>query len=286
MSLPAPLLGAVSTERFSRPGSIAECVAILSAEAEAKLIAGGTDLGVESNLRGSRWKHLVSLESIDELQRFDETDERVTIGASLPLTDVLLRWKNAPAALAECLSPFASPTIRNRATLGGNLGNASPIGDSAPLLMAVDASVVTTMRTMPLVDFFTGYRRTALAAGEFIVAIEIPKPLPPVLRFFKVSKRRMDDISTLAAGMAMALEGDRVVYARFAYGGVGATTIRAHEAEDAVIGRPWNLETIKRAQGVLARTLQPMSDHRGSAAYRSAVAESLLEKFWHESGHA
>jgi xanthine dehydrogenase small subunit len=266
---------------------VAEVVAILAEDPGAKLIAGGTDLGVESNLRWSRWTHLVSLEAVEELRVFAETAERVTIGAALPLSDLLLRWKDAPAAIGECLLPFASPTIRNRATLGGNLGNASPIGDSAPLLMALDAEVRVVgpagTRSIALSSFFAGFRRTVLTAGEFIAAIEIPKPFPQLARFFKVSKRRMDDISTVAAGMAVSFDQEkRVSQVRLAFGGVADRTLRAMEAEDAMIGRPWNLQTVQLAQSALARTLKPMSDHRGSADYRMAVAQSLLERFWYE----
>ena len=142
---PAPNIHSIhystGAARFSRPATVRECLTVLAADPEAKVIAGGTDLAVESNLRASRWKHLVSLEAIAELKEFADTGEGVTIGAGLTLSDVLMQWKNAPPAVKECLLPFASPTIRNRATIGGNLGNASPIGDCAPLLMAMDASV-------------------------------------------------------------------------------------------------------------------------------------------------
>ncbi|MBY0507999.1 MAG: FAD binding domain-containing protein [Bryobacteraceae bacterium] len=279
LAWPAPTLTAVEQTGFSRPVSVEECVRQLAVHPGAKLVAGGTDLGVESNLLGRRWPHLISLEAIPELQRFDETADAVIIGAALPLTDVLDRWTSAPAALADCLLPFASPTIRNRATLGGNLGNASPIGDSAPLLLALDAAVYTSARRrIPLADFFTGYRQTALAAGEFLTAIEVPKPYPAFLRFYKVSKRRMDDISTLSAAFAWRWDGERVADARLAFGGVAARPLRVCEAEEALAGEPWTLETIARVQAVLAQTLQPLSDHRGSAAYRTAVAQSLLEK--------
>ena len=281
---PAPVLNAVHGEGFCRPATIDECVALLTAQPDAKLIAGGTDVGVEANLRHHRWPLLISLEAIPELRLFAETAEQVTIGAGLSLTDLLLHWTSAPAALAQCLLPFASPTIRNRATLGGNLGNASPIGDSAPLLLAMNATVETSgRRRIPLHEFFTGYRKTALTPGEFITFIHIPKPFSPHLRFFKVSKRRMDDISTLSAAFALTLDQDQCVEdARLAFGGVADRPLRALDAEQALMGQPWNLQTIAKAQAVLARTLHPLGDHRGSAAYRLAVAQSLLEKVWHE----
>lgn len=281
---PAPRVGAVEWEGFSRPGSLAECIAILAEDPQARLIAGGTDLGVEANLKSRRWAHLVSLEAIEELREFSETAESVRIGAALPLADIGLRWRGAPEAFREWIERFASPTIRNRATLGGNLATASPIGDGAPLLLALDAVVHLAgpggARTLPLASFFTGYRQTALGMGELITAIEIPKPVPAALRFYKVAKRRMDDISTVAAGMAMELDaGGRVARARFAFGGVAAIPLLTVQAEEAVLGERWNEAAVERVQGALGRTLRPISDHRGSAEYRLAVAQSLVAKF-------
>ncbi|PWU00542.1 MAG: xanthine dehydrogenase small subunit [Terriglobia bacterium] len=294
LSRPAPALQRVEYQdadsRFSRPNRLSECLEILAASPEARPVAGGTDLGVESNLRGRRFGHLVSLEAVPELRQFSETAERLLIGAALPLSDIAERWKDAPVAFHEWLRLFASPPLRNRATLGGNLSTASPIGDAAPLLFALDAVVhLTSMRggrTIPLASFFTGYRRTALEPGELLLAIEIPKPLPAITRFFKVAKRRMDDISTVAAGMSLHFEGDLITRARLSFGGVAPTPLRATAAEQSMVGRRWNRAAVERAQSILAGTLQPISDHRGSAEYRLAVAQSLVEKFWWEQQEA
>jgi xanthine dehydrogenase small subunit len=191
----------------------------------------------------------------------------------------------------EWLALFASPPIRNRATLGGNLATASPIGDSAPLLLALDASIQIAgpngRRTLPLASFFTGYRRTALQRGEILTTIEIPKPLPAFVRFYKVAKRRLDDISTVAAAMAIDLDATgRVRRARFAFGGVAASPLLVPEAEQVVAGQPWNESAVEGVQDVLERVLTPMSDHRGSKEYRREVSKSLVEKFWWESRHA
>jgi xanthine dehydrogenase small subunit len=294
LSRPAPPLDRVEYEsagaRFSRPVTVEECVAIL-ADPAARLIAGGTDVGVESNLRYSRWDHLVSLEAIAELREFTEAPDSIRIGAALPLTDIAARWSDAPEAFREWLPLFASPTIRNRATLGGNLATASPIGDGAPMLVALDATLHVAgargRRTVPLASFFTGYRRTVLEPGELLTAIELPKPLPAFTRFYKVAKRRMDDISTVAAGMAMDLDdAGRITRARFAFGGVAAVPLLVTAAEEAILGMRWNQSAMERVQAVLARTLRPIGDHRGSAEYRLAVALSLVEKFrweWQEA---
>jgi xanthine dehydrogenase small subunit len=291
LAKPAPSMKAAEYSsngaRFSRPSSLAECLAMIAADPQARLIAGGTDLVVESNLRMRRWAHLVSTEAIQELKDFAESPDVTRIGAGLTLSEIARRWRSAPECFAEWLAWFASPPLRNRATLGGNLATASPIGDGAPLLLALDANIeiagIDGRRSIPLASFFKGYRRTALARGEIVTAIEIPKPLPAVTRFYKVAKRRMDDISTVAAAISMDLDDSgRVTRARFAFGGVAAVPIRVIAAEQAVVGETWNQASVDRVRSMLERELKPISDHRGSAEYRLAVASSLIEKFWWE----
>jgi xanthine dehydrogenase small subunit len=281
---PAPRLAAAATGTFSRPTSVDECVEILRARPDATLVAGGTDVGVESNLHGRRWPHLVSLEAIDELRAFSNVADRISIGAGLPLAEIGWRWQDAPAAVVDWLRLFASPLIRNRATLGGNLATASPIGDAAPLLLALDASVTLAgpggRRVLPLTSFFTGYRRTALAPGELLVSIDIPKPLPQAIRFYKVAKRRIDDISTVAAAIAVDLDSaGRVRHARFAFGGVAATPVRLTAAEEALLSRRWDDEGIALVQAIIDDSLHPLTDHRGSREYRLEVTKSLIEKY-------
>ena len=137
----------------------------------------------------------------------------------------------------------------------------------------------------PLSSFFTGYRKTALAPGELITAVEIPKPFPESLRFYKVAKRRLDDISTVAAAIALDLGPQGVVQrARFAFGGVAATPTTVAEAEAAVANQVWNDAAVERVQESLERSLTPLSDHRGSKEYRLEVSKSLIEKFqWEQS---
>jgi xanthine dehydrogenase small subunit len=261
LAQPAPEIGAAECDGYSRPASLAECFARISEHPDARLIAGGTDLVVEANLRLRRFPYLISVEAIAELRALRESESAIEIGAAIPLSDI--------AALPrEFIELFASPLIRNRATLGGNLATASPIGDAAPLLLAMDARVrlvsARGSRELPLTEFFLAYRKTALEPGELIASVILPKPLPRVVRFYKAAKRRMDDISTVAAAFALGHDGRL----RMAYGGVAPVPLRAFEAESAADPRD-----------VLARTLKPISDHRGSAAYRLALAQSLLEKF-------
>lgn len=285
---PVAAPGDAVVDGYWRPATLRECLETLAADPAAKVVAGATDVGVESNVHGQRWDRLVDLDAIDELKTFEETPAAVRIGAALPLTDIGRLWTQAPLAVHEWLTLFASPPVRNRATLGGSLATASPIGDAAPLLAALDArlhvAAAAGTRTIDVDAFFTGYRRTALQPGELLTAIEIPRPLPPIVRFYKISKRRLDDISTVAAAMSVDVDGTRTVRrARFAFGGVAATPLRIRAAEDAVVGRAWDAQAVARVQDVLARTLRPMSDHRGSAEYRLAVSQALIEKFWWET---
>jgi xanthine dehydrogenase small subunit len=285
LSRPAPQLGRLEAPGFSRPSTIEECVAVLARYPHATLVAGASDLGVEANLRGTRWPHIVSVEGIAEMREIVNDVDRVRIGAAATLTEIEHRWLGAPGVIAEWLTLFASPQIRNRATLGGNLATASPIGDSAPLLLALDASVeiasTSGRRTVPLAGFFTGYRRTVLERGEILASIHVPKPFPELVRFYKIAKRAMDDISIVAAAMALDRDGaGRVRRSRFAFGGMAATPVRLVQAEQAIDGAPWNETGVERVQEVIERSFTPMSDHRGSAQYRLQVAKRLVEKFY------
>jgi xanthine dehydrogenase small subunit len=292
---PAPAIGAVTVPGFSRPATLDDCLAELAARPDAQIVAGATDAGVESNLRRRRWPHIVSLDAVEELRAFDRQADRVRIGAGLPLSEIGRRFsisqlsggsgRSTPDAFAEWLELFASPSIRNRATLGGNLATASPIGDGPPLLLALDAAVEIAgpggRRVVPIAAFFTGYRQSVVRQGEVIVAVEIPVPLPEVVRFYKVTKRRLDDISTVAAAFAIDRSADgRVRRARFAFGGMAATPVRVTAAEHAVEGQPWTESAVTRAQQAIAGTLTPIADARGSREYRIAVAASLVARFW------
>ncbi|MEO8481470.1 MAG: FAD binding domain-containing protein [Acidobacteriota bacterium] len=284
---PAAPLSSIACAGYSRPASVEAALDAFRSQPGSVVVAGATDMGVEWNLRRTRWPHLVDLDAVDELHDSEETAEAVRIGAAVPLAELAARWSSAPAVLAEWLTLFASPLIRNRATLGGNLGTASPIGDSAPLLLVLDASVELAgprgRRVVPLNTFFVGYRKTMRQPDEIIVSVRIPRPYPERLGFYKIAKRRFDDISTVAAAMAIDVGADgRVSRARFAFGGVAATPLLATEASDAVVGRPWNPDAVERVQGILAPRLAPLSDHRGSQDYRRDVSCSLIEKFWWE----
>jgi len=190
--------------------------------------------------------------------------------------------------LDEMFPQFASRLIRNGATIGGNLGTGSPIGDTPPALLALEAVVVLASadgdREVALADYFTGYRQSLRTADELIKTIVIPVPLAPLTAFHKIAKRRFDDISSVAVGYAIEVVDGAVVSARIGLGGVAATPLRARATEDALTGKPWTETTVREAAAVLAGEGTPMDDHRASASYRSAMLGQSLLRFYAQGG--
>jgi xanthine dehydrogenase small subunit len=283
----------VNSERraFQQPETLEQLFVAQAEQPDALLFAGGTDLMVPVNQRNVRYPGLISLERLTELKRLEFGPEELVIGAGLPLSELERRLVGCSEhlPLLHVLLPlFSSRLVRNRATLGGNLGTASPIADSPPVLLALDAELTLASkagtRRLKLSEFFQAYRKTALAAGELILSVHLPKPFANIQRFYKVSKRELDDISTVAAAFALDLDAERrVARLRMAYGGIAATPIRALAAEQLAQGKPWNQDTLGQLQSALQSLGTPLNDHRGSASYRRALITKLLERFYFES---
>ena len=283
-------------ERFLRPTSLDDLFRLVAATPGATLVAGGTDVMAGVTQKGERPAAVIALAALPELRRFEVTADAIVLGAGLTLTEIEERLaatdrSAAVPLLAELLPLFSSRLIRNRATLGGNLMTASPIGDGPPVLLALDAVVTLASaagtREVPLGAFFLGYRQTAARPGEILTSVRLPRPLPALQRFYKVSKRVLDDISTVAAAFALDLTADgRVDRLRVAYGGVAATPIRATAIEARAAGMPWMRATIDALLPLAAETGTPLSDLRGSAAYRRAMTGRLLEKFFADTDEA
>lgn len=282
---PTRLEGADGT--FIRPADLAECLELLAEQHDARLVAGATDWGVDANLKGTRVPLLVAIDRLEELRGLVEADESWTIGSALSLSEIESRLEGRIPLLDQMFPQFASRLIRNGATLGGNLGTGSPIGDAPPALLALEATLVLASRDgereVPLADYFTGYREHVREPHELIKAVRIPRPLARTTAFHKIAKRRFDDISSVAVGFALDIEGGVVRRARIGLGGVAATPIRAYDTEAAIEGRPWTRETVVEAARVMAGEGTPMDDHRASARYRSAMLGTALRKLHAES---
>jgi xanthine dehydrogenase small subunit len=276
-------------QRYFNPTSLAGLFDVLALHPGARLVSGGTDLSLEVTKRFQAPPLLVSVEHVPELRRIERTAEGFRVGAAATLTELQEALGLAVPPVEKMLRVFASRQIRNRATVGGNLCTASPIGDLAPVLMALGARVNLASRggnrSLPLDEFFVSYRKTALRPGEVLASVDIPL-VPAGVRAssFKVSKRRELDISAVSAGMWVRVGGDgRVEEARLAYGGVAATPARARATEAALVGLPWSEASVRDAMPLVDRDFTPISDHRGSAWYRAQVAKNLLLGFFLET---
>jgi xanthine dehydrogenase large subunit len=280
-------------EKFLRPVSLREVLEALQSHPEARIIAGATELGLDITKRYKRFPTLISIEAVPELKRIDCTNDEWRIGAAVVLTAIAEVLGKEYPLLADMLYVFGSRQIRNRATMGGNLVAASPIGDSAPVLLALDATLVLASlsgeRIMPLSEFFVAYRKTALQAGEILKTIIIPRGTskPGLVRkssWFKVSKRREMDISTVAAAFVLELDAQNTVrHAGLSFGGVAAKPSRTRRTEAELLGKVWDAATVEAVLPVLGGEYTPISDVRGSAEYRSELTKNLLKKFYFDT---
>ncbi|GAA1337595.1 xanthine dehydrogenase small subunit [Arthrobacter roseus] len=272
---------------FVRPADLDEALGLLAGTPEAVLLAGSTDWGVELTIKHRRAPLTIAIDQLPELRQFKVADDHIEIGAALTLSEVERLLGGSVPLLAQVFPLFASQLIRNAATIGGNLGTGSPIGDIAPALLALDAELVLSSprgdRTVALADYFTGYRESVRAADELIRAVRIPTPVATLSRFYKVAKRKFDDISSVAVAIAATATDDTIEHIRIGVGGAAATTLRAQRTEAALIGKPWAAETFEAAADVMKAEGTPMSDHRASAAYRSATLAQSIRRFYAEA---
>ncbi|WP_434344935.1 xanthine dehydrogenase molybdopterin binding subunit [Myxococcus virescens] len=286
----SPLRYEAGGQTFLRPTSWEELLDLRAKHPEAHLVAGATELGVDITKKSRRYPFLISTEGVESLRAVRRGEDGWYVGGAASLVALEEALGDELPEVTKMLNVFASRQIRQRATLAGNLVTASPIGDMAPVLLALDASLVLGSvrgeRTVALSDFFLAYRKTALQPDEVVRHILIPHAAVPeggrrLSDSFKVSKRRELDISIVAAGFRVELDAGGVVkLARLGYGGVAATPVRARRAEAVLTGQPWTAETLARVLPVLAEEITPISDLRGSAEYRRGLVAGLLEKFF------
>jgi xanthine dehydrogenase small subunit len=276
-------------KRFYAPRTIDELVQLRAAHPQALLLAGCTDVGLWVTKQMRELDEIIYLGQVDELKTVREHDGTIEIGAAVTLNDAYAAvCERYPDELSEMWQRFASLPIRNAGTLGGNVANGSPIGDSMPWLIALGSQVVLRgpagERVLALEDFYLGYQQKDLRPGEFVQAVRVPLR-PDGLRFrtYKLSKRFDQDISAVCAAFSFTLEGDRVAWPRIAFGGMAATPKRAAAAEAALSGRPWTEETLREAMAALEQDYAPLSDMRASSGYRLKAAQNLLRRFWLET---
>jgi xanthine dehydrogenase small subunit len=276
---------------FYAPRTADELAALRMRLPEARILAGGTDVGLWVTKQHRPLGDVLYVGGVTDLQTIAATPEHLDIGAAVSLTDAFAAIERAYPAARELLRRFASPPIRNAGTLAGNVANGSPIGDSMPPLIALGARVVLrrgdARRELPLEQLYLAYQQTAMQPGEFVERVLVPLPRAG-LQFaaYKISKRFDQDIAAVCAGFALVIERGTIASARVAFGGMAATPKRAPACEAALAGRPWDDATCDQAAAALATDFAPLTDMRASAAYRLAVAQNLLRKFRLESSGA
>ncbi len=274
---------------FHAPRTLDELVALRASHPQALILAGSTDVGLWVTKQMRELSDIIYLGHVAELKTVGQAGDMLEIGAGVTLQDAYAALcAHYPDELKELWQRFASLPIRNAGTLGGNVANGSPIGDSMPWLIALGARLVLRgaggERELALEDFYLGYQQKDLRADEFVRALRVPLPRPDLrFRTYKLAKRFDQDISAVCAAFALTLEDGLVKEARIAFGGMAATPKRAAAAESMLAGRAWDEAALFEAMAALAQDYQPLSDMRASSAYRLKTAQNLLRRFWLET---
>jgi xanthine dehydrogenase small subunit len=273
---------------YLAPTTLAALLTDRAAHPDAQIVAGCTDVGLWVTKLHMRFPKVLDVTQVAELRRIEAYDHHIAIGAAVPLADAFEALVADRPQLKTFASRFAGLPVRNSGTLGGNVANGSPIGDSMPLLIALNAHVVLLStrghRDMPLEDFYTGYRKTVLAPDEVLAWIKVPRPgRHEFLRAYKISKRYDDDISAVCLVINMTLDQGTVARVSIGAGGVAATPARAVRTEALLRHRPWSADAAMLAAATLREEFQPISDMRASAGYRSEVLGNLMQRYWLES---
>jgi xanthine dehydrogenase small subunit len=273
---------------YLAPTNLADLLAARAAHPLAQIVAGCTDVGLWVTKMHRRLPQVLDLTRVAQLKRIESYDHHIAIGAAVTLADAFAALVEQRPQLKTFADRFAGLPVRNSGTLGGNVANGSPIGDSMPLLIALGAHVVLMSvrghRDLPLEDFYTGYRKTVLAPDEVLAWIKVPRPQRgEFLRAYKISKRYDDDISAVCLVVNLLLDNGKVAQVSIGAGGVAATPARAVRTQAFLAGRPWTRQTVAEAAALLRSEFQPISDMRASAGYRRTVLGNLLQRFWLES---
>ncbi|MGH8193899.1 MAG: xanthine dehydrogenase small subunit [Woeseiaceae bacterium] len=278
---------AAEGRQFQAPETLDELARLAEEEPDATLLAGGTDVGLWVTKQLQELQTVIYTGRVEELKRLTVTKTHIDIGAAVSLTDAMPVLVAHYPEVEQVLLRFASPPIRNAGTLGGNVANGSPIGDTMPALLALDATLVLRKgrdtRELPLTKFYLDYRKTALARGELLERVLIPLPQPGAhLRTYKVSKRFDQDISAVCGAYWLKLDDATIAGIRIAYGGLAAVPKRAMHCEQALLGSAWNEAAVQDAMSALDADFKPIADMRSSAAYRRRICRNLLHRFYLE----
>ena len=282
-----PVLRTRKGNEFVSPATVAEVADYLVKHPSATLLAGSTEIGLQVNKQFTRPEHIVYLGNVTALKQVQDQGKHWRIGAVVSLGQIETLIAQAYPDFAEVLRRFGSPPIRSTATLAGNIANGSPIGDSMPCLMALSATLLLRRgdktRTVALDQFYTGQKKNVLQAGEFIEAVELPKPVTgQVFRAHKVSKRFEQDISATCAAITYTLKQGRLTGVRLAYNGLAPSPCRAPKLEAVLEGKsPADVQATD-LDAAIANSFTARDGLRATWTYRSLVARNLVLDFIQE----
>lgn len=284
---PTPV-GLQANLAYKSPVTLKALLQARATDPDAQLVAGGTDVGLWVTKQHMQFAKVLDVTKVRELRRIEDYPQHIAIGAAVTLADAYAALVKDRPQLQNFAARFAGLPVRNSGTLGGNIANGSPIGDSMPLLIALGANIVLMSvrghREMPLDALYTGYRKNVMAPDEVLAWIKVPKPQPlEAMKVYKISKRYDDDISAVCLAINLRIENNTVITAFIGAGGVAATPVRAIQTETALRGQPWTQATVQHAMATLRAEFSPISDMRASADYRSQVLGNLLQRYWLES---
>jgi len=271
-----------NNKKYFAPNSINELKKILKSEPNSKLISGGTDVSLIVTKERKDLNSLVYLNSIDELNYIKEENKFIEVGASTPLIKFEPIIKKYFPDFSQILKRYGSVQIRNVCTIAGNIATASPIGDTLPLLLALDGQIIVKGRNktqiLPLNGFFKSYRKTKLKKGQFIHSIRIPFLKQNIFKAYKISKRIDDDISSVCASFNIEINKGKIKKIRIAFGGMSNIPKRAFNCEKVLVNSYFSYKTINKAKKLLEKDFKPITDARATQKYRIEIAKNLLEK--------
>ena len=275
-------------KRFFSPATVGDLARLYRQYPDAVIVAGATDVGLWVTKLHRELKTVIHIGRVAELQQVEESGGRLRIGAGAAYTDAEAAIARHYPDFGELLRRLGAMQVRNAGTMGGNVANGSPIGDSPPAPIALGAELVLRQgdarRRIPLESFFLGYGTQDRAPGEFVESIEVPLlDDPERLKCYKLSKRFDQDITAVCGCFNLRLQGGVCVEARIGYGGMAAIPKRPRAVEAALTGKPWTAATVEQALAAFERDFAPISDMRASAAYRMQAAKNLLLKYFRES---
>ncbi len=276
-------------DRLIVPASVQALTEILSQEPDATVVAGATDVGLWVTKQMRRLSPVVFINHLSELQSITESEDGITIGAGVSYTGAFAAISKKIPALGRLIDRIGGEQVRNMGTIGGNITNGSPIGDSPPPLIALGATLtlrsLAGQRKMPIEDFFIAYGKQDRKPGEFVESVFVPYP-KATSRFaaYKITKRRDEDITAVLGAFLLTLdEAETITDIRIAFGGMAATPKRARTVEAELLGKPWTEATVEAARPAFDTDFQPLTDWRATAEYRQLTAMNLLTRFYLET---